>query len=68
MFLFCSGMSVQGRTKDINHQLRRVKMENKKKYIGSDKLQHWTLYRFCEANSRKRWAVEVSRRLWNFMV
>jgi len=43
-------------------------MENKKKYIGSDKLQHWTLYRFCEANSRKKWAVEVSRRLWNFMV
>lgn len=40
-------------------------MENKQKYIGCNKEQHWTLYRFCEANSRKRWAVEVSKRLYS---
>jgi hypothetical protein len=41
-------------------------MENCKFYFGLNMLQHWSFYRFKEANSRKRWAVEVSKRLLNF--
>ena len=33
------------------------------RYFGLSTLQHWSLYRYKEANYNKHWAITVARRL-----